>query len=65
MSRKSIGHHQSLSAIFAIPLILGVLALIGLVGALLQDGAWDLIGSALLAAAVGVVVWARIRARRR
>ena len=65
MSRKTSGHLQSLGAIFAVPLFLGILALIGLIGALLQDGAWDLIGSALLAAAVGVVVWARIKARRR
>ena len=59
------GHHRSLSAIFAAPLVLAVLGLIGLIGALLEDGAWDLIGSALVAAALVVVVWARIKAARR
>ena len=57
MSRKD----QSLTAIFAAPLALAVLSLIGLIGALLADGAWDRIGAALLAAPVAAILWARLR----
>lgn len=57
MSRKDLG----VSAIFGVPLLLGVLALIGLVGALLEDGPGDLIGSVLLAGSIAVVVWVRLR----
>ena len=56
MRRKS-----SLFPIFAAPLALALLSLIGLVGALLADGPWDWIGAALLAATPGAVVWARLR----
>ena len=57
MSRKD----QSLAAIFAAPLALAALSLIGLIGALLADGAWDWIGAALLAAPVAAILWARLR----
>ena len=59
MTRRS---HRALSlgAIFAAPVALFVLSLVGLIGALLEDGAWDWIGSALLATAVAAVVWARL-----
>ena len=55
-SHKALG----LGAIFAAPLVLFVLGLVGLVGALLEDGAWDWIGSALLATAVVALIWARL-----
>ena len=55
-SHKVLG----LGAVFAAPLVLFVLSLVGLVGALLEDGAWDWIGSALLAPAVIAVAWARL-----
>ena len=54
----------STAAIFGIPLVLGLFSLIGLVGALLADGAWDWIGAGLLAAAAVVVAWARLRRLR-
>ena len=57
MSRKD----QSLTAIFAAPAALAVLSLTGLIGALLADGAWDVIGAALLAAPVAAILWARLR----
>ena len=60
MSRKDLGAR----AIFGVPLVLGALALIGLVGALLDDGAWDGIGAACLCAALVVVARARRRAAR-
>lgn len=47
-------------ATFAAPLVIGVLSLVGLVGALLDDGAWNWIGALLLAAPVAAVVWARL-----
>ena len=56
MSRKD----QSLTAIFAAPLALAALSLTGLIGALLADGAWDVIGAALLAAPVAAILWARL-----
>jgi hypothetical protein len=54
---------RRLWAVFGVPLVLGVLALTGLVGALLYDGVWDGLGAALLATAVAVVVRARFRRR--
>ena len=56
MSRKD----QSLGAIFAAPLLLAALSLTGLIGALLADGAWDVIGAALLAAPVAAIIRARL-----
>lgn len=44
MNRRDLGPR----AIFGAPLALAVLSLIGLVGALLADGAWDWIGAVLL-----------------
>tara|TARA_R110002167_G_scaffold1352_2_gene6021 strand:- start:7943 stop:8125 length:183 start_codon:yes stop_codon:yes gene_type:complete len=48
-----------LVGIFAIPLALALVSLIGLVGALLGDGAWDLIGAGLLATTLVAILWAR------
>ena len=60
-------HHNrkdlSLWDIFRVPVVLFGLSLIGLVGALLQDGAWDAVFSALLASTVVVTAWALIRSR--
>jgi hypothetical protein len=55
-SHKALG----LGAVFAAPLALFVLSLVGLVGALLEDGVWDWIGSGLLATAVIAIAWARL-----
>jgi len=60
MSRKDLG----LKAIFSAPIILFILSLIGLVGALLEDGLWDWLGAALLGTPLLVLVWALIRRRR-
>lgn len=60
MSRRDL----RLRAVFAAPLVLGVLSLIGLSGALLDDGAWDWLGALLLGSSLGAVVWA-LAARRR
>lgn len=51
-----------LFAILGAPLLLMILSLIGLVGALIYDGAWDVIGSALLGLVIIVALWAWIRA---
>ncbi|MFT4955067.1 MAG: hypothetical protein ACI8U3_001449 [Brevundimonas sp.] len=61
MSRKD----QSLTTIFAAPLLLAALSLTGLIGALLADGAWDWIGAALLATPVVAVGWARFKRVKR
>lgn len=60
---RGAGRDQSPWAIFAIPTVVAVFSLIGLVGALLDDGAWDWIGAGLLAVPVAVTVWA-LRRRR-
>jgi len=52
-----------LVAILSVPLLLMILSLTGLVGALIYDGAWDVIGSALLGVTIGVALWAWVRAR--
>ena len=59
MSRRNRG----LSAIFGAPAVLAVLSLIGLIGALLADGAWDWIGAGLLATTVLAIPWARFGRR--
>ena len=59
MSRKDLGYR----AIFGAPLIIGALSLIGLVGALLDDGAWDWLGAALLAISLCAVAWAMVARR--
>jgi len=59
VSRRDLGYR----AIFGVPILVGVLSLIGLVGALLEDGAWDWIGVALLGVSVAVISWALLRRR--
>jgi len=42
MSGRSIFRpHRTLSQIFAVPLLIGVLSIVGLVAALVGDGVWD------------------------
>lgn len=55
----------SLTAIFAIPLVVAILSLIGLVGALLGDGVWDWVGWLGLGASVAVPGWALVARRHR
>lgn len=63
MSRRDLG----LWSIFRLPLLIGALSLIGLVGALLGDGLWDGLGVALLAGglALTTAAWARQRSGTR
>ncbi|KQP48457.1 hypothetical protein ASF31_03155 [Brevundimonas sp. Leaf280] len=60
-------HHNrkdlSLWAIFRVPIVLFGFSLTGLIGALLQEGIWDAVFSALLASTVVVTAWALIRSR--
>lgn len=49
-------------AIFAAPLLIGLLSLVGLIAALLGDGAWDVAGWLGLAAPLATLVWALVRA---
>lgn len=60
MSRKDLDYR----VIFGAPLVIGALSLIGLVGALLDDGAWDGLGAALLAVSLAAIVWALATRRR-
>ena len=61
----ALAHRQSLAAIFALPLLLAALVLTGLIGALLADGVWDVVGAVLIASPGVAVVWARVAAARR
>lgn len=54
---------QSLSAIFAIPLAIAVVSLVGLVSALTGDGLRDQISWVALAIPVAAVVWAMFARR--
>lgn len=49
---------QSLSAIFALPLVLAVLSLIGLINALAGDGFSDAVSWIALLIPVAAVIWA-------
>lgn len=53
----------SLWAIFRAPIVLFALSLIGLVGALLQDGVWDWAFAALLVSPILATGWAVVRSR--
>jgi len=53
----------TLWAIFRAPIVLFALSLIGLVGALLQDGVWDWAFAALLASPILATGWAVVRSR--
>lgn len=55
---------RSPRSIFAVPIVIAVLSIVGLVSALTGDGLRDALSWAALAAPVAVVAWA-IRARRR
>ena len=46
--------------VFAVPALIAAASLIGLVGALLDDGAWDVVGWIGLGIPVAVLVWARL-----
>ena len=54
---------RSLAEIFGLPLAIAALAVIGLIGALLDDGLWDGLGASMLAVSVAALVWARARAQ--
>jgi hypothetical protein len=54
----------SLRRIFGIPLVLGVLSLVGLVAALLGDGVWDAVSWVALGTPLVVSVWAVMRDNR-
>ncbi|MFN3558382.1 MAG: hypothetical protein ACK4UQ_03760 [Brevundimonas sp.] len=54
-----------LKVIFAIPLVVAILSLIGLIGALLGDGVWDGVGWIGLGACLAVTGWALIARRHR
>lgn len=52
-------------ALWGMPILLGVLTLIGLVSALLGDGIWDLVSAVTLGAPVLVAAWYGLRRKPR
>ena len=57
--------YLSLTMVFAVPAVVAVLSLTGLVAALIGDGVWDAVGWLGLGACVAVLVWALIARRHR
>lgn len=57
--------HFGLRAIFAVPAVVAVLSLFGLVAALIGDGVWDAAGWLTLGVSVVVLVWALVARRHR
>jgi hypothetical protein len=53
------------SGVFAWPIGLAILGVIGLASALIGDGAWDALSWAALAAPIPIIIWHVIRAKRR
>jgi hypothetical protein len=56
---------HDLRAIFAIPLVVAVLSLFGLIAALVGDGVWNVVGWIALGASVAVLAWALVARRHR
>ena len=52
---------RSRTQIWAMPILLAVFTLIGLVAALLGDGVWDLVSAVTLGAPVAVGAWYGLR----
>ena len=52
-------------SLWGMPILLGVLTLVGLVSALLGDGIWDLVSAVALGAPVAVGGWHGLRRQRR
>ncbi|HWW65289.1 MAG TPA: hypothetical protein VNZ43_11055 [Sphingomonadaceae bacterium] len=63
MSGPDLRRRRSNGAIFAVPILIALLSLIGLVSALIGDGAADVASWIALAVPVAAVFWA-MRARR-
>ena len=61
--RRHTPRDRTLWAIVRAPIVLFALSLIGLVGALLQDGVWDWAFAALLASPILATGWAVVRSR--
>lgn len=60
MRPKTLDHR----AIFGCPLVLAIFGMVGLVGALLGEGVWDVVSAGLLATSGAAVAWARFGRRR-
>ena len=54
-----------LRTIFAVPAVVAVLSLFGLVAALIGDGLWDAAGWLTLGVSIGVLVWTLVARRHR
>lgn len=48
-AQGSVKKERSLARIFFWPLLIGIVSIIGLIGALLEDGLWDVLFCTLLA----------------
>ena len=57
--------HLGLGAILAVPAVVAVLSLTGLVAALIGDGMWNVVGWLGLGASIAVLAWALIARRHR
>jgi hypothetical protein len=62
MKRAEDMRWGALMRVFAWPLVLAVLSALGLLFALLGDGAWDVASWLLLAVPIAAIAWAIVRA---
>ncbi|MEG3082874.1 hypothetical protein U1707_04410 [Sphingomonas sp. PB2P12] len=49
--------HKTMLQIFGIPMLIGILTLLGLVAGLLGDDGWDVAAGMLLAAPLAITAW--------
>lgn len=57
MKRSLFGTQRPLLRVFAIPLLLGMLSIVGLLSALLGDDAWDALSWLTLGVPCVVIAW--------
>jgi hypothetical protein len=55
---------KSKREVWAVPVLLGILTVVGLLAALLGDGVWDLVSVAALAVPVATGLWCALRPAR-
>ncbi len=61
MSERNARGPRSLKRIFAAPFVLGVLSTVGLIGALVGDNLWDVLGWIGLGVPLAVTLWCLAR----
>ncbi|QNA89326.1 hypothetical protein G4G28_14145 [Massilia sp. Dwa41.01b] len=56
--------NRAFTQLWGVPILLGVLTMVGLVSALLGDGIWDIVSACALAVPVCCALWFGLRRKR-